>query len=232
MKVLKTFFIIFLIVGLLFLGIGFLVFDFFDTNKGNEISTTAVITDMDSYRRGDGNIYYDVFITYEINDEIYETKLNEYSSDYYVGKELEIYYKEDQPYDVHTKLPIEIALIICGIFSLIFILIGGIGIICILSKERKVKMLRKSGEIIYATYKNVSYNKNLMINGRHPYNIICEYTNPMDGTKYLFKSENIWENPEYIIKEKDIITFPVYVNKNSFEEYVVDIDAIKEQRYK
>lgn len=41
-----------------------------------------------------------------------------------------------------------------------------------------------------------------MVNGRNPYNIICEWNNPLNGEKYKFKSKNIWKNPERIIEEK------------------------------
>ncbi len=67
-----------------------------------------------------------------------------------------------------------------------------------------------------------------MVNGRSPYNIICEWNNPLNGEKYKFKSKNIWKNPEGIIEEKNIKQFPVYINSQDLSKYAVDIDELKE----
>ena len=65
------------------------------------------------------------------------------------------------------------------------------------------------------------------VNGRHPYRIICEWSNPLDNKKYIFKSKNIWINPEDIIIERDIQQFPVYINRDNMKKYVVDIDILE-----
>ena len=62
------------------------------------------------------------------------------------------------------------------------------------------------------------------INGRYPYNIILNWINPVDNKTYIFKSKNIWLNPEEIIKEKNITKFPVYINSKM--KYYVDIDIL------
>ena len=50
----------------------------------------------------------------------------------------------------------------------------------------------------------------------------------MDDKKYIFKSDNMWNDPERIILEKNIQTFPVYINSEKINEYVVDIEEITE----
>lgn len=90
------------------------------------------------------------------------------------------------------------------------------------------KQLRENGEIIYAKYLDTKINRSYSVNNIYPYNIICEWNNPQDNKKYIFKSENIWFNPENIIQERNIKTFPVYINKNKIEEYLVDIENISE----
>ena len=63
------------------------------------------------------------------------------------------------------------------------------------------------------------------MNQKNPYYIICEWYNQADNKKYIFKSKNIWINPENTIQEKNIKQFPVYIG-NNMKKYVVDIDVL------
>lgn len=83
------------------------------------------------------------------------------------------------------------------------------------------------GKLIYADYDETIINTSYSINRRHPYKIICEWINPVDNEEYMFKSRNIWINPEDIIEERNIKQFPVYIDKNNKKKYVVDIDILE-----
>lgn len=82
--------------------------------------------------------------------------------------------------------------------------------------------------MIHAEYVETILNRSYSVNGRHPYNIICKWDNPVDNKKYIFKSDNIWTNPEDIINERNVKTFPVYINRDKIKDYVVDIQQIEE----
>ena len=110
--------------------------------------------------------------------------------------------------------------------GLIFIILGGAGIAVKVRKNKLEKRLKENGETIYADYVETAINTVYSVNGRHPYNIICEWNNPRDGKKYIFKSKNIWINPESIIKERNIKTFLVYVNLENIKQYFVDVDNL------
>ena len=56
-------------------------------------------------------------------------------------------------------------------------------------------------------------------------NIITDTIN--DSKKYIFKSKNIWINPENTIIERNIKQFPVYINRNDIKKYFVDIDIFE-----
>ena len=118
-------------------------------------------------------------------------------------------------------------MILPGIGS-IFLLIGVIGLAFLLHKKRKERTLRESGKLVYATYSETIINRNVRLNGRYPYNIIVEWNNLEDGKKYLLKSKNIYYNPEIIIEEKNIKTFPVYINPKNKKKYFVDVDILNE----
>ena len=118
-------------------------------------------------------------------------------------------------------------LILPGI-GLIFLVIGGTGIFIKINRRNLGKRLKENGELIYADYVETIINTSYSVNGRYPYKIICEWTNPVDSEEYMFKSRNIWSNPEDIIEEKNIKQFPVYIDKNNKKKYFVDIDILTE----
>lgn len=216
--------IIFGTIGAIFLVVGiFICFPML--NKKDKIETTAVITKMSTYRYGKGNTRYHVQVSYKVDGEEYESNLNGYSSSFYEGKEIEIYYDKNNPTQIGSKSLDLIMLIFPGI-GIIFILIGGIGIAVKLNRKKIIKKLKENGKLIYANYVETNINRAYSVNMRNPYNIICEWNNTADNKKYLFKSDNIWIDPENIIEEKNIKTFPVYINENKINQYFIDIDEI------
>lgn len=216
--------VIFMIVGMVFLIVG-IIFGISRINYDNKVNTTAVITEITSYRGSNGNRKYDVYVSYYVNGKEYNSKLGGYSSSFYEGKEIEIYYDKDNPTRIGMKSIDFLFLIFLGM-GIIFAMIGGILLYKRGYKERLGIKLKENGETIYASYVETVLNTAYSVNGRHPYNIICEWKNTVDGKKYLFKSQNIWGNPENSIREKNVEIFPVYINPNKIEQYVVDVDEI------
>ena len=111
-----------------------------------------------------------------------------------------------------------------GIGSILLI-IGITGIFLKINKRKLEQKLKTTGQLIYADYIETVLNTSYHINGRCPYNIICEWNNPLDNKKYIFKSKNIWLDPEKIIAEKNIKQFPVYLANNK-KKYTIDIDIL------
>lgn len=216
----------FLVIGLIFLIVGIIIcintFDYTD-----KIETTGVITEITSYRNRDGDTIHNVYVKYEINGKQYESKLNSYSSNFYEGKEIKIYYEKDNIGNIGVKSLDLMSLMFPG-FGIIFSSIGGISLFVQLRKKKLEKLLKESGTRINAYYVETVINTSYSVNNNHPYNIICEWNNPMDNKKYIFKSENIWVNPESIITERNITTFPVYIDMNNKKKYVVDIDELED----
>lgn len=216
--------IIFTVIGIVFVLIGGIIcLNIF--NYENKIETVGIITQISSYRDSDGDINYEVYVSYNVNGKEYESRLNSYSSSFYEGKEINIYYDKDNPNNIGVKSLDLLFLIFPGL-GLIFIILGGAGIAVKVRKNKLEKRLEENGETIYADYVKTAINTVYSVNGRHPYNIICEWNNPRDGKKYIFKSKNIWINPESIIKERNIKTFLVYVNLENIKQYFVDVDNL------
>ena len=198
-------------------------------NYENKIDTIGTITEISSYKDRDGEEENEVYVSYTIAGKKYESKLNGYSSNFYEGKEIEIYYDKDNPNKIGMKSLDKLFVIIPSIGA-IFCVMGIGGIIISLKRSKDIRYLKENGTVIYANYVKTVANTLYAINGRNPYNIICEWENQIDGEKYVFKSENVWENPEDIIRQRNIKQFSVYINSQDLSKYAVDIDVLKEEK--
>ena len=219
--------IIFSSIGAIFMIIGvILVVNMF--NYENKVDTVGTITEISSYYNNDENDRdYKVYVSYIADGKEYKSQLNSYSSSFYEGKEIDIYYDKDNPSKIGVKSFDLIFLIFPGI-GLLFFIIGLTGILIRMSKKKLEKRLKENGKLIYANYNETVLNTSYRINRRYPYNIICEWNNPSDNKKYIFKSKNIWINPEKIIIEKNIEQFPVYIDNNNMKKYFIDVDILTE----
>lgn len=149
-KVENLIWIIFASIGMIFILIG-LVIGINVFNYDNKENTMGTITNISSYRDHDGDRNYEVYVTYNVDGKKYESKLNGYSSSFYEGKEIEIYYDKNNPSKIGVKSLDLLFLIFPGI-GLIFFIIGGTGIIIKIKRIKLEKRLKENGEVIYANY--------------------------------------------------------------------------------
>lgn len=209
--------IIFGVLGLTFLVVSNILIRMNFISKENIVKTHATIINISDNQ--------EVYVSYLVNSEMYTNKLSSYSSSYHIGKEITIYYDKNDP----AKIIDNSIIVLIGVFGgigLIFIIVAGIIIAFKINRSKVIKWLKESGNIVNASYTSIELNTNYTINGRHPYNIICEWYNSSDNKKYIFKSENIWFDPSRTITERNIKTFPVYINPNKIKQYYMDVDMI------
>ena len=217
--------IIFTIIGALFILIGLTLVGNV-LNYENKENTVGIITEISTHRGINDNIDYRVYVSYNVDGRTYESELSGYSSSFYKGKEINIYYDKSNSTKIGMR-SLDLLFLMFPGFGLIFFAIGGTGLL-IKSRNKKLeKSLKENGDAIYADYVETIVNNSYSVNGIHPYRIICEWSNPLDNKKYIFKSKNIWINPEDIIIERDIQQFPVYINRDNMKKYVVDIDILE-----
>ena len=92
----KLLFSIFLLIGIIGFVVGIIVcINAFNNN--NKVVTKGTITKIDVYKGNDGKRSYDVYVSYDVNGEEYESQLSGYSSSFYEGETLEIYYYKNNP---------------------------------------------------------------------------------------------------------------------------------------
>ncbi len=136
MRKIRVVSLIFIVFGLIFsVGGAFLCVNAFDYSDKAE--TTAVITDFESYRDGEGSTRYKTHLTYEVDGESYNNIVKMYSSSWNIGEEIEIYYDVDNPQNIGSKHT-DLALLVVPCLGLLFFCSG---IILMLIAHKKTKML-------------------------------------------------------------------------------------------
>lgn len=220
---------LFTFIGIVFIiiGIGVLIMPFTIKNK---VETTGVISSInykydETSRKED---MPDVRVSYIVDGQEYETALSYYSSTFYEGKQLKIYYDKNNPQKIYAKAESSLAYIFLGLGA-VFAGIGGSGIVIKSKKQKQINYLKANGNLINADYIETKINAHYSVNGKHPYNIYCRWIDPNNTKEYLLKSKNIWENPENIISEKNITEFSVYIDKNNIDSYFIDTSIIEEK---
>lgn len=226
---LKFFFSIFLTVGIVFTFVGIAEFILNRNEENNRVTTVATITDIIPYVNNDNKRSYDVYVEYEVNGNKYNESLSFYSFEYYIGKKIEIYYYKDNVRKIGTKDGDIMLSLIFFLLSIPFTLTGVIGLLYGPVKKKQERKLQETGIRINANYTETYFDRTTRINGLHPYNIICKGIDPITNQECIFKSNNIYKNPEEIIAVKRITTFPVYIDAKNSRKYFVDITSISDQ---
>lgn len=200
-------------------------------NEKNKVYTTATISKIDEVKdENTTEITHLTYVKYTIGKKTYEAKINYYDQTYKVGQEIKIYYYKDD----HTKAGTEegehisiasfVASIIFLVITIIAIIVKHKGIKK--DKEREFSISKENFMTIQARYVETLINSDVTVFGSHPYNIICEWRNPVDKKKYRFVSEDLWKSPQRKILEKSITTFEVNLDKTNAENYTMIIPDI------
>lgn len=195
----------------------------------NAEHTTAVITEIGSTRytrNGETEYKHTVYVTYEVDGVQYnKVRLGYYNSGMYEGKTIKVYYNKDNPGKIKTRGSSMVISIILGVLGGVFLLIGIILVIVFMPRNKKVKQygIRYEADII-----NITMNRNVRVNGRHPYIVDCQVVDDFTGVTSLYRSKNIYED----IDVYGIVKVPVYVDQNNPSKYYVDIDEAIERAKK
>ncbi len=121
-----------------------------------------------------------------------------------------------------TLFLVAISMLFVGIITLIA---GLTFFLLYIRKRRRIRKIVEEGYYITAEIGEVSRNYNVQVNGRNPYNIRAAYTDET-GCVHIFQSRNLYYNPEGMLRSQMV---RVYIRRNEYKEYYMDIDAILPQ---
>ena len=111
--------------------------------------------------------------------------------------------------------------LIFGGLGLAFLLTALVLLIGALGAERKRRAVRDRGNLVTARVTDVRLDRNVSVNGRHPYVVECRYEG--DGQAYLLSSERIWTGRPDIAPGAEI---PVYWDDYDPKHYTVDLAGL------
>lgn len=221
-------FSIFLIVGIVFLAVGIGVLYSGIRFRMNAVETQAVITEIETYRSGD-DTHHSVWVEYEYDGKEYkDIRLNVYNSGMHVGKEITILVDPKNPQKVSTEYGLIFAGGVFLLMGVIFTCVGIIPIIVGIKRSSLQKQLIAGGRSIFAKVESITHNTSYRVNGRSPYVVYCTYQDEYKGVVYRFKSDNIWQNPEYFLQPGSDVR--VYVNGEDYSKYYVDVESMIENK--
>jgi len=232
MKVLKIIGLALILGGLIMLLVSGITFFNARNFIRDSVATTGTVVDLvleDSISDDSGPVYYPVVSFMTNNGETVEFKAS-YGSNpprHPRGDEVEVRYDPYDPYG--ARLDSFFALwVIPVIFGAIgFVIIdAGITILVISAlSSRKEKWLRESGKAITTEFQGVEVNTSVRVNNRHPYQIVSQWLDPATNEVYVFKSKNIWFNPEEFIQSNEI---RVLMDPNNPKKYLMDTSFLPE----
>ena len=140
-----------------------------------------------------------------------------------VGQDVEVVYNPTQPKvaKINDFMNFWFLPLIIFVFGAVLFAIG----IWINAAFRRdiPKNLAENGQVIQAIVQQVGLD-DIRINGRSPYRIIAQWIRPGSNEAYIFKSSDIWLDPQAYVKPGDNIN--VTIDPNNPKKYFVDISFL------
>ena len=102
----------------------------------------------------------------------------------------------------------------------------GFGLVFLLKpvrNKRKAEQLLEVGMRIDTKFFNVELNQTIRVNGKSPYIIQSIWQDPSTGERHIFRSENIWYNPERFVPDR----ITVRIDPENKRNYVMDTSFLK-----
>lgn len=229
----KKIFAVFGIIGCLLLMVAvFLIIKQSAFVNHSQKTTGTVIGNAVSYSNdsnGNSSRYYHAVVVFadQSGQAIkFQSTLGSGSPSYQVGETVEVLYDPDKPNDaeINSFISIWLGAIIVSILGVIFSLVGFIYLIVVRKKSKLKRELLNHGRRIEATLSSVELNTLIRMNGRSPYVICSQWVDKLKPDElYIFKSDNIWFNPEPYIKKE---TISVFIDEKNPHRYYVDISFL------
>ena len=215
--------LIFGVLGVIFIIVAVLLASHSGRIARTYIKTTAEITGFDISRRNTDDRYSRrTAIKYEVEGQSLEQLLNEYSSSMYEGKIITVLVNPEDYYDVRTSTLLYLPAIIFGVVAIPFLVVSIILIVVMVSRNKRFSRIYEEGKRITAEVTGGRINRNYSVNNRHPWRLECRYEDTFSGEEHVFKSGNVWFDPNQYIGRP----ISVYILDGNFSNYYIDVDSL------
>ena len=221
----KKYLVIIITVGILFLSIGVFIFYEDYTFLKKSQSATGIVVDLEYTLEVGRRVYYPIVnFTTEKNESItFRGRTGSTPPQYKIGDEVPVIYDPDNPYNARIYSAYY------WVIPIVFVVVGSLCIFApflyFLSNKRKKRLLQY-GRLINTEFVCVELKTNVKIAGKHPYVIISKWTDPLTQEEYIFKSDNIFFNPEPYIQQNQQKNICVYLNPKNMKKYFMDISFL------
>jgi Protein of unknown function (DUF3592) len=144
---------------------------------------------------------------------------------YSEGEIVEVLYRPETPHAARINgfFALWLGPLVSSGLGTVFTLIGGAMLSAPMLAARKQAHLRQSGTCIVTTFQSVGENTGITVNGRHPFRVFTQWTNPATSQIHVFESENLWFDPAPYINTRDIA---VFIERNNPKRYFVDLSFL------
>lgn len=110
--------------------------------------------------------------------------------------------------------------LVFGGFGIVFAVIG-LGVLAAYVRHQRMEaQLRVSGVPLQARFADCYLDTSTRINGRSPWRVVCQATDPTTGKLHSFKSDPVWVNPTEQLKDREI---KVLIDPARPKRYLVDL---------
>ena len=184
--------------------------------RKNGIETVATITRIERKTDSDGDDKESVYVSYTVDGENYEGKLDYYSSFMRVGNTVKIFYMPDDPQDMISAGSNVVLVTIMIAFGIICI---GLGTACVAvpaAKKRRLNRLKTNGRRVDARVKEFDCPGKTRVMGKNIARLVC--VDP-DGNRY--ETRFLYDNQRYFDIETPVA---VYVDTDDPEKYAIDVE--------
>lgn len=143
------------------------------------------------------------------------------------GEQIIVLYQTGQEQEARIKgfFSLWFGALFLGIFGSVFAVIGFSMMFFSVRKNRKNEHLKINGQPLMTQLQGVERNRNIKVNNKYPWQIVCQWQNPRDKKLHVFKSDYIWFDPTDYIQDK---TITVLVDRENYKKYYVDISFLPE----
>lgn len=165
----------------------------------------------------------DPIVRFSYQGRSHEFYSNFKSSDMSIGDQLTVHFPPGSPDKAEIKdfftlwfLP--------GFFGLFALAFGGVGFYGISKQVKRMGAKRdlfdnQNGKKVSLSVNEVKLDRSYSVNKKHPFIVVCLWTDPLTNISHEFRSDFYWYDPSELLSGRKI---DVYIDENDPSRYYMD----------